>query len=185
MLARFSGYWQLNCDFKVENKKSAGLHENLWKSLWFHLVETYLNLFLNLLFFCFDHSLTFAIQETKVESPLKWYKRLICPDSDSHKKALRSTFVIWFMLMCMSEYLSFRLTYLRLPIHDREKKGKFGFQGIIKDSTKSNSFLAELLHIRSTFSSCLAVLLISGTSEGLMTQWYMNKKKLNFHLSLV
>ena len=85
----------------------------------------------------------------------------------------------------MSEYLCFKLTYLRLPIHDREKKDKFGFQGIIKDSTKSNSFLAELLHIRSTFSSCLAVLLISRTSEGLMTQRYMNKKKLNFHLSLV
>ena len=185
MLARFSGHWQLNCDFKVENKKSAGLHENLWKSLWFHLLETYLNLCLNLLFFCFDQSLTFAIQETKVESPLKWYKRLECPDSDSHKRALQSTFVIWFMLMWMSEYLCFKLTYLRLPIHDREKKGKFGFQGTIKDSTKSNSFLAELLHIRSTFSSCLAVLLISRTSEGLMTQQCMNKKKLNFHLSLV
>ena len=129
MLARFSGYWQLNCDFKVENKKSAGLHENLWKSLWFHLLETYLNLCLNLLFFCFDQSLTFVIQETKVESPLKWYKILICPDSDSHKKALQSTFVIWFMLMWMSKYLCFKLTYLRLPIHDREKKGQIWLSG--------------------------------------------------------
>ena len=66
------------------------------KSFWFNLMETDHNLCLNLLFFCFDQSLTFAVQENKVESPLKWYKRLICPDSDSHKKALQSTFVIWF-----------------------------------------------------------------------------------------
>ena len=157
MLARFSGHWQLNCDFKVENKKSAGLHENLCKSFLFHFMETDHNLCLNLLFLCFDQSLTFAILETKVESPLKWYKRLICPDSDSHKKALQSTFVIWFMLMWMSENLCFKLAYLRLPIHDREKK------------TRAN---LKKLHT-------------SRTSEGLMTQWYMYKKKLNFHLSLV
>ena len=57
-------------------------------------METDHNLCLNLLFFCFDQSLTFAVQENKVESPLKWYKRLKCPDSDPHKKALQSTFVI-------------------------------------------------------------------------------------------
>ena len=68
-------------------------------------------------------------RKKKRESPLKWYKRLICPDSDSHKKALQSTFVIWFMLMCMSEYLCFKLTYLRLPIHDREKKGQIWLSG--------------------------------------------------------
>ena len=91
--------------------------------------RAYHNLCLNLLFFCFDQSLTFAIQETKVESPLKWYKRPTCPNSDSHKKALQSTFVIWFMFMWMSEYLCFKLTYLRLPIHDREKKGQIWLSG--------------------------------------------------------
>ena len=185
MLARFSGYWQLNCDFKVENKKSAGLHENLWKSLWFHLVETYLNLCLNLLFFCFDQSLTFAIQETKVESPLNGTKDLYVQILTLIRKHCNPP--LWFdSCLCawvniyVSDWLISGFQYMI-----GKKKGKFGFQGIIKDSTKSNSFLAELLHIRSTFSSCLAVLLISRTSEGLMKQWYMNKKKLNFHLSLV
>ena len=80
MSAMFVGYIQLkNCDFKVKNKQSvigvdnsnsfmklmsekAGLHENWWKSFWFHLMQTDHNLCLNP---CFNQSLTFAIWELK------------------------------------------------------------------------------------------------------------------------
>ena len=72
-------------------------YENLWKSLWFHLMQTDHNLCQNL---CFDQFLTFTIWGTKVESPPKWYKRLKFLDSDSDKKALWSTFAISSVLMC-------------------------------------------------------------------------------------
>ena len=55
-------------------------------------MQTDHNLCLNL---CFDQSLTFAIQGTKVESPPKCYKRLKFLDSYSDKKALQSTKVMF------------------------------------------------------------------------------------------
>ena len=72
---------------KIMSEK-AGFYENLWKSLWFHFMQTDHNLCQNL---CLDQFLTFTIWGTKVESPPKWYKRLKFLDSDSDKKALWST----------------------------------------------------------------------------------------------
>ena len=51
----------------------------------------------------------------------------------------------------------------------KKDKGNFGFQGNSRFLPNA-FFLAEVFHIRSTFSSCLAVLQISRTSECLMTQ---------------
>ena len=59
---------------KIMSEK-AGFYENLWKSLWFHFMQTDHNLCQNL---CLDQFLTFTIWGTKVESPPKWYKRLKC-----------------------------------------------------------------------------------------------------------
>ena len=64
--------------------------------------ETGHNLCLNL---CFDQFLTIAIQETKVESLPKGTKGFNFIDSHSDKKALQSTFVIWFVLVWMSKIL--------------------------------------------------------------------------------
>ena len=89
---------------KIMSEK-AGLHENWWKSLWFHLMQTDHTLGLNL---CFDQSLTFAIPGTKEESP-KWYKRLKFLDSDSDKKALWSTIAIWFVLMWVNKNVCIKL----------------------------------------------------------------------------
>ena len=101
MSAWFTGSWQLqNHDFEFENKMPVGLHENWWKSFWFCFTQTDHNLCLNL---CFEQPLTFAIQESKVESPPKWYPRLKFLDTDSDKKALQCTFAIWFVLMWMSK----------------------------------------------------------------------------------
>ena len=90
---------------KIMSEK-AGLHENWWKSLWFHLMQTDRTLGLNL---GFDQSLTFAILGTKVESSPKWYKRLKFLDSDSDKKAFLSTIVIWFVLMWVNENVCIKL----------------------------------------------------------------------------
>ena len=84
----------------------AGLCENWWKPLWFHLMQTDHNLSVNL---CFDQPMTFEIWGTKVESPHKWCKRLKFLDSDFAKKALQSTFAIWFMPMWMNKNVCFKL----------------------------------------------------------------------------
>ena len=84
--------------------EKAGFHENWWKSLWFHLIQTDHNLCLNL---CFDQFLTFTIWGTKEYSPSKRYKRLKFLGSDSDKKASQST--ISFVLMSMSKNLCFKL----------------------------------------------------------------------------
>ena len=72
---------------KITSEK-AGFHENWWKSLWFHLMQTDHNLCKKSLL---DQFLTFKIWGTKAESPPKWYKRLKFLDSDPDKKALQST----------------------------------------------------------------------------------------------
>ena len=89
---------------KIASEK-AGFYENLWKSLWFHLIQTDHNLCQNL---CFGQFLTLTTRGTKVESP-KWYKRLKFLDSDSDKKALLSTFAISSVLIWMSKNLCFKL----------------------------------------------------------------------------
>ena len=82
---------------KIMSEK-AGFYENLWKSLWFHFMQTDHNLCQNL-----------CLWETKVKSPPKWYKRLKFLDSDSDKKAWQSTFAISLVLMWMSKNLCFKL----------------------------------------------------------------------------
>ena len=63
----------------------------------------------------------------------------------------------------------------------KKSDGKFGFQSKSRILPNLN-FLAEVFHIRSTFSSCLAVLQISRTSECLMTQRYKKSWIFIFHL---
>ena len=64
------------------------------------------------------------------------------------------------------------LASLRLPVHGSEKKqlSKFGYQGQSRILPNPDFFLAEVLHIRGIFSSYLAVLQISRTSQCLLTQ---------------
>ena len=88
---------------KIMSEK-AGFYENLWKSLWFHFMQTDHNLCQNL---CLDQFLTFTIWGTKVESPPKWYKRLKFLDSDSDKKAWQSTFAISLVCEWAKIYVEF------------------------------------------------------------------------------
>ena len=61
----------------------------------------------------------------------------------------------------------------RLPICDGEKKARANLASRINQGFYQIQFsLTEVLHIRSIFSFCLAVLWISRMSEYLMTQWY-------------
>ena len=58
----------------------------------------------------------------------------------------------------------------------KKSKRKFGFPGESRIYQIQFFFLAEVLHIISTFSTCPAVLQISRTSECLMTQRYKKYK---------
>ena len=84
-----------------------------------------------------------------------------------------------------------QLASLRLLIcdyHSEKKQEQIWLSRLIKDLPNPVSFLAEVLHIISTFNTCPAVLQISRTSECLMTQRhkkYKGTKKVEFCLSPV
>ena len=86
----------------------------------------------------------------------------------------------------MNQLVSLRL--LICDYHSGKKQEKIWLSRLIKDLTNPVFFLAEVLHIISTFSTCPAVLQISRTSECLMTQRYKKykgTKKVEFCLSPV
>ena len=81
-----------------------------------------------------------------------------------------------------------QLASLMLLICDYQSEKKQEQIWLFKDLPNPVSFLAEVLHIISTFSTCPAVLQISRTSECLMTQRYKKykgTKKVEFCLSPV
>ena len=65
-----------------------------------------------------------------------------------------------------------------------KSKSKFGLQGKSRILPNPIFFLAEVLPIRITFSSCLSVMQISWTSECLMTQRYKKSWIFVFHFAL-
>ena len=60
------------------------------------------------------------------------------------------------------------------PICDKEKKQEQIAFGVNREFYQIQFFLAEVLHIRGIFSSCLTVLQISRTLECLMTHRHKN-----------